>query len=312
MQNDEMGELGRLAEGRAMFDRAHFQAFWEEVSQVMLNKPVGLLNFDEVKAKLHLRDQTYRGLRDIEIERIVGSVGRNKEFTKKFLPRSVGMSDRWSRVYAHVNSMTGVPPIDVFQVDDVYFVRDGNHRVSIARQMGNKTIEAYVTELHTPVNLQPDMTKLELEAAVAYANFLDDTGLDRTRPKQEPIELSEPHQYYNLREHIRLVQHVMEARLNPDADIKFEDAAMSWYDHVYEPCVKLIRKYNLLDQFPKQTEGDLYIWIIGHFQRLYERYGDDADQVRLSNALVDFLAENHIPVPKSLLTEDEDDLSDLP
>ncbi len=308
MADMEKGQQSLRAAGRAQFDKAQFRAFWEELGQLLLNKPVGLLNFDDVKHKLHLTDQNYRGLREIPIDRIVGSVGRHKEFTRHFLPKHSGLAERWSNVYAQINGMTGVPPIDVFQVDDVYFVRDGNHRVSIARQMNLPTIEAYVTELRTPVDLEPDMSKREFASAEAYAAFLEKTQLDRTRPHQDPITLTHPHHYRDLREHIQMVYDVMRSRRGGD-DVPYTEAAARWYDTVYRPCITLIRKYNLLKQFPKRTEADLYIWITGHLRRLWETYGDDDTQLRLSNALVDFLAEHNIPIPKRLINENDDPLT---
>jgi hypothetical protein len=307
MSDQEVGQDSLRALGRSEFDKAHFQAFWEEIGAVISNRSVGLLNFDEIKAKLHLRDQTYRGLQEIAIERIVGSVGRNREFTKRFLPKNPETASRWSNVYAVMNGLTGVPPIDVFQVDDVYFVRDGNHRVSIARQMGLKTIEAYVTEMHTPIDLEPNMTKKELAAAEAYATFLKMTRLDYARPNQEQITLTHPHHYQSLHEHIQIVQQMMEVRREGEA-VPIEQAAVQWYDTVYAPCIALIRKYDVLEQFPRKTEGDLYIWVIDHFLYLWETYGSDARPLTLSTALVDMFAAHKIPVPKRLLKEDDDPL----
>lgn len=307
MTDMEAGHDSLKAAGRAEFDKAHFQAFWEEIFEVISNRPVGLLNFDEVKAKLHLRDQTYRGLQEIPLDRIVGSVGRNKEFTRRFLPKNPETANRWSNVYAQMNSLTGVPPIDVFQVDDVYFVRDGNHRVSIAKQMHQKTIEAYVTEMHTPIDLEPNMTKREMARAEAYAAFLRQTRLDYYRPAQEPIKLTQPHHYQNLYEHIQIVQQLMEIRGENEA-VPLEAAAVRWYDTVYQPCIALIRKYDVLAQFPRKTEADLYIWIIDHFLHLWDTYGTQSRRLTLSSALVDMFAAHKIPVPKQLLKEDDDPL----
>lgn len=273
----------------------------------MLNRPVGLLSFDDIREQLHLNEQVYRGLKDIPVENIVGSVGRYRDFTSNFLPRKADMVHRWSNVYAHMNNMTGLPPIDVYKVDDVYFVRDGNHRVSIARATGMPTIEAYVTELRTPIHLSADMTPKDLSAAAAYGTFLDKTKLDINRPKQEAIQLSEADRYNDLLDHIRLMQQVMEHQRG--YGVALERAAMRWYDTIYTPVVELIRKYNVLDKFPKRTEADLYVWISEHLKHLIDRYGEDADEVTLSNAMVDFLAENKIPVPKRLLTEQDKPLS---
>lgn len=294
------------AAGRAEFDQARFLAFWSEVRDLLLNRPVGLLSFNEVKARLHLTEQVYHGLQNVPLDRIVGSVGRYKDFTRNFLPKYPQMSERWSRVYAHMNDLEGVPPIEVYLVGDVYFVKDGNHRVSIARKMKLDSIEAHVTELKTPIHLEPNVKREQLDTAAAYADFLDQTRLDQTRPKQAQIKLSEARRYNDLLEHIRLVQRLMEHQRG--YEVSLEQASVRWYDLAYAPMVRLIREYNILSQFPGRTEADLYVWISEHFQRLLETYGEGASETTLSNAMVDFLAAHRIPVPKRLLTSADDPL----
>src|SRR5438045_9127127 len=85
----------------------------------------------------------------------------------------------------------GFPPIDVYKVGDVYFVIDGNHRVSVARQLGAKTIEAYVTELPTSVPFEPDTQPDDLLIKEGYADFLRKTHLDQLRPGSQVL-LTEP------------------------------------------------------------------------------------------------------------------------
>ncbi|MEL6270895.1 MAG: hypothetical protein AAFV33_28330 [Chloroflexota bacterium] len=301
MQYEKDNEHRSLfAEGRAEFDQARFAAFWTQVRDLLMNRPVGLLSFDEVKDKLHLSEQIYRGLQEIPLDSIVGSVGRYRDFTRNFLPKSNEMIHRWSTVYAHMNDMTGVPPIDVYKVDDVYFVQDGNHRVSIARQLGNETIEAYVTEIKTPIHLNPNMTRKDLSAAEAYGAFLERTSLNMNRPQQEAIQLSEPDRYNDLISHIHLVQRLMAHQRG--YDVSFEQAAMRWYDTLYAPVIKLIRECDILKAFPRRTEADLYVWVIWHFQQMLEAYGEDSDELTISNAMVDFLAAHNLPVPKRILT----------
>lgn len=290
------------AEGRVIFDRAFFLAFWEEIREQLQHKPVGLLSYDEVKAKLHLSDQTYKGLQEIPLDRIVGSVGRYKDFTRNFLPKNPEMAHRWANVYAHMNNLEGLPAIDVFQVDDVYFVRDGNHRVSIARQTGLETIEAYVTEMHTPIDLEPNMTNKQLDAAAAYGHFLERTRLDVNRPEQQAITLTEPAHYHNLLDHVQMVRQFQSH--HQQREIAFGEAACLWYDTVYAPCVELIERYNVIERFPKRTAADLYMWVINHFQKLMNHYGDETE-LKLSDALVEFLGANHIPVPKRLINEND-------
>lgn len=291
-------------EGLNVFHNARRQAFWQEVMSLFRGKSSELLSFDDIKARLRLREESYRGLQNVPLDRIVGSVGRYRDFTSSFLPRSSTSRERWSRVYAQANSMEGLPPIELYKVDDVYFVRDGNHRVSVARQLGAKTIEAHVTELPTSVNLEPNMSEEELEAAAAYAAFLEETGLDRSRPLHQSLQLSERSRYTDLMGHIYLHKSILEHQTGQP--VTLEEAAARWYDDVYRPAVTLIRKYNILEHMSGRTEGDLFLWLVDHLRDLREEFGEEAPSRSFSDALIDFLEERRIPVPKELEAEKDD------
>lgn len=294
-------------EGISKFDNARSRVFWEDILNLVRGKSTELLSFEDVRARLRLREESYRGLQDIELDKIRGSVGRYRNFTGTFLPRSKEMRERWSRVYASVNSLQGVPPIEVYKVDDVYFVRDGNHRVSVARNIGAKTIQAHVTELPTSVRLEPGMTLEDLDAASSYVAFLEESGLSRTRLHHQSMELSEPSRYPELLGHIYLHAQVLEVlRGEP---IPMTEAAADWYDKVYRPAVTLIRKHNVLDKTgenSKRTEADLYLWMIDHLREIRQQYGTEASTRRFSDALVDYLRERKISVPDDLQHEDDE------
>lgn len=290
-------------EGINVFQSARTRGFWDEMINLLRGKSAELMSFDDIKSRLRLREESYRGLQDVPLDKIVGSVGRYRDFTSNFLPKKPEMQDRWSRVYAQIHSMEGVPPIELYKVGDVYFVRDGNHRVSVARRLNSKTIEAHVTELTTPVDLHPGMSTEELNTVSAYAAFLEETRLNRLRPHHQPITLSEPSRFTDLLGHINLHQRVME-QISGQA-VTFEEAAANWYDNVYRPAVTLIRKYDILKHLPARTEGDLYLWLVDHLSEVKARYGDDAESRSFSDALVDFLSERRVPVPKDLLQEDD-------
>lgn len=288
-------------EGVNAFQSARLRAFWDEVFSLVRGKPAELLSFEDVRARLRLREEYYKGTMDVPLEHIVGSVGRFRDFTAKFLPKSNKMQDRWSRVYAQANGMMGLPPIELYKVGDVYFVRDGNHRVSVARQMGSRTIQAHVTELPTSISLQPGMSADELAAAAAYAEFLDITGLAQTRPHHQSITLSEPSRYDDLLGHVYLHGAVMQT--TEGRAVSLREAASNWYDNVYRPAVTLIRKYKVLQHAPGRTEGDLYLWMIDHLRDAKEEVGDEAKARSFSDALADYLASRRISVPKDLLFE---------
>jgi hypothetical protein len=271
---------------------------------LLRGKSAELLSFDDIKTRLRLREESYKGLQDVPLDRIVGSVGRYRDFTSSFLPKGSTSQDRWSRVYAQVNSMEGVPPIELYKVDDVYFVRDGNHRVSVARQLGAKTIQAHVTELPSSVDLEPGMTQKDLDAAAAYAAFLEETGLRRTRPHHQVMKLSELSRYNELLGHIYLHQNILEETRG--AGVTLEEAAADWYDNVYRPAVTLIRKYDVLAHTPKRTEADLYLWMVDHLREVREEYGDEAQTRSFSAALETYLKKHDMDVPEELRQENDD------
>ena len=290
-------------QGVNAFQQARSRVFWKDMIGLLRGKPAELLSFEDIKQRLRLREESYKGLQNVPLDRIVGSVGRYRDFTSEFLPRNPEMQSRWSRVYAQTQSMEGVPPIELYQIDDVYFVRDGNHRVSVARQMGNETIEAHVTELPTPIDLEPGMTEKQLDAAEAYARFLNTTRLKQTRPHHQPITLSEPHRYVDLLGHVYMHQRALQ--LGERCDCTLEEAAIDWYDNVYRPAVTLIRKYGVLQHFDARTEGDMYLWLVDHLSEVKAEFGDEAASRTFSHALTDLLVEKHKPVPKDLLTEED-------
>lgn len=294
-----------LMEGMSKFSGARGRAFWKEMFNLLRGKPVELLSFDDIRHRLRLREESYKGLQEVPLELIAGSVGRYRDFTRDFLPRRTKMKERWSRVYAATNSMTGLPPVELYKVDDVYFVRDGNHRVSVARQIGAKTIQAHVTELPTSVDLHPGMSDAEIEDATAYAAFLAESTLERVRPHHQPLKLTERTRYTDLLGHIYLHKSILEFMAG--RDVELEEAAIHWYDHVYRPALTLIRKYRMMELIPDRTETDLYLWMVDHLRDLRRQFGEEAPR-KISHALSDFLRESNIDVPEELEREDDESL----
>jgi hypothetical protein len=288
-------------EGLSAYQNARMRAFWDEVFSLVRGKPAELLSFEDIRARLRLREEYYKGLQDVPLDKIVGSVGRYREFTRNFLPKRRVQQERWSRVFAVATGMQGLPPIELYKVGDVYFVRDGNHRVSVAHQLGSRTIQAQVWEIPTTLSIRPDMDDEDIDALAAYAEFLDLTRLPYTRPNHQPITLSEPSRYADLIGHIDLHRAVLQKR-NDDA-IDFEEAAADWYDNVYRPAVTLIRKYDVLSHTPKRTEGDLYLWMIDHLREVRDEIGEESSSRTFSDALEDFLVEKRVPVPNELRAE---------
>jgi len=258
------------------FNRARRKAQVGAVLAALRRKPYELLSFDEVRQKLGAITYGRRELKDIPLDGIIGSVNRYTDFTRNFLPRATVNSRRWANVMeAAAGSMQGLDPIEVYQIGEVYFVSDGNHRVSIARQMGSLTIQAYVTEVKSRVHLTPEFSPEQIILEAEYAEFLDHTHIDRLRAEAD-LHVTVPGGMQTLIEHIAVHQYYM--GLEKKRDIPYEDAVTHWYDSVYLPVVTVIRRKALAYDFPGKTETDLYLWL-GEYSSSLERETGSSIQV---------------------------------
>ncbi len=276
------------------FSRAKMKGFLEMMLGLITGHNMHLLSFDEVVEKLRLRESVYRGLQDIPVKNIVGSTGRYTDFTRRFLPRSRDSreKERWRNIYTLAVTGKGFPPIDVYKIDQVYFVKDGNHRVSVARDLGWETIQAYVTELPSSISLEPNVKPDDLLIKEECAYFLEQTRLDKTRPSSKRhIDFTVPGGYPRLLQHIKLHQYLLEQEkgelLDETLEKTLEIAAADWYDNVYLPMVEVVRRLQVIEYFPGRSETDLYRWLIQHQADLREYL--DLDKEELPEAVEEFL-----------------------
>ncbi len=276
------------------FNRAKLKGFLEMMLDLITGHHMHLLSFDEVVTRLKLKQSIYCGIQDIPLKNVVGSTGRYTDFTRRFLPRSGCQRDkeRWRNIYTLAVTGRGFPPIDVYKVDQVYFVEDGNHRVSVARELGWLTIQAHVTELPTSISLTPQVEPDELLIKEECAHFLVRTRLDQTRPdSKQHIDFTEPGGYKCLLKHIELHRCWLEKEqgqpLADDPAAAFQLAAADWYDHVYLPIIEGVRQKEIIKDFPGRSESDLYMWLIRHQTALRERHG--LEKVELPEAVAEFL-----------------------
>jgi hypothetical protein len=256
---------------QADFARARSRAFLNDILGFLLGRPKRLLAYDQVKEKLRIGGPIYRGIRTVEISRIVGSVNRYSDFDRAFLPTHNRIAARWQHVDRAFYEEISLPPVVLYKVGEVYFVVDGHHRVSVARQQGQEFIEAEVRECKVKVPVGPDLRPEDLEILGARVEFLDRTGLDRVRPGAV-IDVTIPDAYGRMIEHIAVHRYFM--GLDEQRDILEEEAVGHWYDSVYLPVVSVIRTRGILREFPGKTEGDLYIWIMDHQHYLHEQGQD--------------------------------------
>lgn len=243
------------------FRRARQRAIVKAIIARLTGEPIRLLSYEEVRQQLKSQNTSERGLKEIPLDAIVGSVNRYTDFTRDFLPLEAVIPARWARIESATIDPAGLPPIEVYQIGDVYFVKDGNHRVSVARQLGAKFIQAYVTEVQTHVTLTPDIKPEELILKAEYNDFLEHTHLDNIRPDAD-LTLTVPGQYPILEEHISVHRYYM--GLEQKREIPYEEAVAHWYDTVYLPINRMISERGILRDFPGRTDADLYLWIAEH------------------------------------------------
>jgi len=265
------------------FRRARRQAALEQIMARLTGRSADLLSYEEVRQKLKAQGGGRRELKEIPLDAIVGSVGRYADFTRSFLPRQDSDQERWARVKVKVTDLGGLPPIEVYQIGEAYFVLDGNHRVSVARQVGAPTIQAYVTEVRTKVPLSPDAQPDDLILKAEYADFLERTRLDELRPEAD-LSVTVPGQYRTLEEHIEVHRYFM--GLEHEREILYDEAVGHWYDEVYRPVMQVIRQRGILRDFPGRTETDLYLWVSEHRAGLEQELGWEIDPEAAADDLV--------------------------
>lgn len=255
------------------FERARKQAAMRQFFARVRRRSDDLLSYDEVHDHLGASRAVGRGLQEVPLDAIVGSVGRYQDFTRDFLPKRDSDEDRWVGVKTAVNQMKGMPPIELYQINDAYFVNDGNHRVSIARQLGVSTITAYVTEVETRVPLSVDDDPADVIRKARFRHFLEETNLDKLRPDSDMAMTFIGH-YQTLIDQIHLHHHTLQQE---NKDVSYAEAVMGWYDDVYSPVVSMIHEQGVLHSFPNRTQADIYIFLYDHHEDLEEELGWDID-----------------------------------
>jgi len=257
----------------ADFSRARGKAMLSQIQNFLNTDRDKLLSFNDVKGILKPKNEVYMGSQTVPIKMIVGSEGRYHDFNKYFLPRKEHLRHRWQRIdEAHIKDII-LPPILLYEIGGVYFVRDGNHRVSVAKMQGVEFIDAEVISLTTEMNINPSMTTDELTAElIEYEkNIFYTETLFGDLTDHWDMTFSAPGRYDVIYNHILVHKYYLNEDI--EEEIHFNNALVSWYNNVYNPVIKIIREQWLLANFPGRTEADLYVWIIKHWDFLKKKYG---------------------------------------
>jgi hypothetical protein len=266
------------------FNRARGKALFSRIKNFMDADQDRLLSFHDVKEILKPKNQVYRGMQVVPIEKIIGSEGRYRDFNRFFLPRSNHLRNRWERVDMANLKDINLPAIQLYEIGGVYFVRDGNHRVSVARLKKVELIDAEVISLASEITISPGMTAEEMKTAVINYEkkiFNEKTEFGKLTGCGD-LDFTMPGRYDVIYNHILV--HKYYINQDKEEEISFSDALVSWYNEVYLPVINIIREQWLTLDFPGRSPSDLYVWIVKHWDFLKKKYGSYS----LSEAARDF------------------------
>jgi hypothetical protein len=271
---------------REDFDRARSKAFRRAIRSTLTRRSHRLLSLDRVLEVAGLEGKSFGGVHEIPLDKVVGSASaavKGADFDPGFLPINPRLRGRWTRIYKAMVEGDELPPIDVYKLDDAYYVIDGHHRVSVARSLGRAVINARVVEVKTRAPLDPNADGAALLRAAEYSAFLESTQLHRLRPGAR-LECSRLGRYDEIFKHI--LGHGYFLGLEKGRAVSLSEAAASWYDNVYVPVMKVIRKHRVLDDLPGWTEADLYVEATRRWLKLSEE-GLPSGPDRAVDSLID-------------------------
>ncbi len=211
---------------------------------------VGPRRFDQVREAEQASEIIDRGSDQVLVSRIVGTVGRYRDFDGKFRSRNRSGEARFKRILNAMRDGVPLPPVSLYQIKDDFFILDGHHRVAAARELGREVISARIVEL------LPAKQTLENQLYLEKIKFRDRAGLLKS------INLTELDQYHHLELQIREHQAWLSEQNNND--VSYRQAAQDWYKTIYKPLVTIISDSRLVMAFPGRTEDDLYLYISTH------------------------------------------------
>ena len=229
-----------------------------------------------------MRSRAYHfvGLRTIQLDAVVGSEGRWRDFSRSFLPQR-RHQPRLRRLLS-AGPQVWKRPIEVFQLDQVFFVRDGHHRVALARRRGELEIAALVTRVEARAAITAELAPDQVMSRAQLSYFLAQTNLDAHTP-QTDFRLERGELYATLLQHIDT--HRFYLGLDHNREFSLAEAAASWHDLVYRPVVDVLDRTGLSREFPLRTPAELYLWITHHREQLRCREGGEVSDAEVARAL---------------------------
>jgi hypothetical protein len=268
------------SDAQSDFARARRARVLSDIARRLRREPgdVGqILPFEEVVDALGRAGQVDRGLQVVPLDAIVGTVDRAADFDRGFRPTTTRLRSRWERIAAAQRRGEPLPPVSLFQVGELYFVRDGHHRVSVAKSLGRPDIDAYVTEVQTRLRLGRDLRVSELPLKDHERLFRERVPLDGER--RAAIRLSDPWDFGMLAEMVEAWGFRMMQERGHFADRP--EVARRWFEDEYVPVSEMLRSGGLIER--GETDAEAYMRVAGQrylLLRTHEWSDEVVDRLR--------------------------------
>jgi hypothetical protein len=229
-----------------------------------------VLPYEEVVDALGFVSERFVGLRVVSLDRIVGSVDRGRDFDRRFRPTSGRSRGRWEQIAAAARRGESFPPIDAVQVGELYFVRDGHHRVSVARVLGRTDIDAHVTEVVTRIDAGKAMKLSDLPLKSQERVFSERVPLPVDARAE--ISFTDPWDYTVLAPAVEAwgFRAIRSRRELLDRG----QTALLWLETEYRPVVAMLREAGLVDG---RTETEAYLGVAAERYRLLRTHDWNED-----------------------------------
>ncbi|HEX8976902.1 MAG TPA: hypothetical protein VF781_10350 [Solirubrobacteraceae bacterium] len=257
------------------FLRARRRATMAQVAARLRGEPDDvrqILPYEEVIEALGFVGEQRVGPAVVKLDDIVGTVDRQGEFDRRFRPTTGRMRSRWEHIAAAMRRGEAMPPVDLLRIGEIYFVRDGHHRVSVARALGRTDIDATVTEVHTRVGALHTITYADLPTKSLEREFFERVPLPAEARAE--IRITDPWNYAQLAENVE----AWGFRLSQDRgeQLSRRETAYLWLETEYRPVIAMLREAELIDG---QTETETYMRISGERYRLLRTNRWDEDVI---------------------------------
>jgi hypothetical protein len=232
-----------------------------------------VLPYEEVIAALGFVSEHSVGLEVVPLHAIVGTVDRSRDFDRRFRPTTGRVRSRWEQIATAMRRGESMPPVDLVRIGEIYFVRDGHHRVSVARALGLTDIDAYVTEVVTRIGAEAKITHADLPLKSHERVFFERVPLpDDARSE---IVLTDPWDYAVLAEAVeawgfRTIQDLREP-------LDRRETATRWLETEYRPVVAMLRDAQMIG---RSTETEAYMRIAAERYRLLRTHEWNEDVLR--------------------------------